>query len=389
MIGLGMFLKKTIEQNSALIAAAIDLHQRGQILPDTYVLDLDTLLANAAAMQTTAAENDVHLYFMLKQLGRNPVVAAKLMELGYEGAVAVDFKEALAMVDAGIPLGNVGHLVQTPKAALRKILAAKPQVVTVFSIEKAQEISDLCAQLGTEQKLMLRVIGEEDMQYSGQCGGFCLAQLPAVATAIAALPHVHIAGLTSFPCFLYDEARGKICPTPNVATLQQAKTVLEGLGVKIEEMNMPSATCCASIPLIKAAGGTHGEPGHGLLGTTPLHAAANCIEKPAMVYVSEISHNFGPRAYCYGGGHYRRSHVREALVGPLAGGRLLQVTPPNDESIDYYFALSENAPVSQPVVMAYRAQVFVTRSTVALVSGIGAGKPVLLGQYTALGHPLG
>ena len=249
-------MKKTIEQNSALVAAAIDLHQRGQILPDTYVLDLDTLLANAAAMQQVAAKNDVHLYFMLKQLGRNPVVAAKLMQLGYDGAVAVDFKEALAMVDAGISLGNVGHLVQTPRAALRKILAAKPQVVTVFSVEKAQEISAVCGQLGTEQKLMLRVIGQQDMQYSGQCGGFYLSQLPAVAAAIAALPNVRIAGLTSFPCFLYDEARGEICPTPNVATLQQAKAILAGLGVEVEQMNMPSATCCASIPQIKAAGGT-------------------------------------------------------------------------------------------------------------------------------------
>ena len=63
-------------------------------------------------------------------------------------------------------------------------------------------------------------------------------------------------------------------------------------------------------------GGNCGEPGHGLTGTTPLHAA--CAEEPeipAIVYVSEVSHNFQGKAYCYGGGHYRRSHVKQALVG--------------------------------------------------------------------------
>ena len=42
-----MFLEKTIRRNPQLIEACLDLHQRGQILPDTYVIDLDALIANA------------------------------------------------------------------------------------------------------------------------------------------------------------------------------------------------------------------------------------------------------------------------------------------------------------------------------------------------------
>ena len=44
--------------------------------------------------------------------------------MGYVGAVCVDFREALTMVENQIPLGNVGHLVQIPRAALKKILRA-------------------------------------------------------------------------------------------------------------------------------------------------------------------------------------------------------------------------------------------------------------------------
>ena len=46
--------------------------------------------------------------------------------------------------------------------------------------------------------------------------------------------------------------------------------------------------------------GTHGEPGHGLTGTTPYnthHRSAE--EKIGYVYLSEVSHNYGSSSYCY------------------------------------------------------------------------------------------
>ncbi len=41
-----MFLDVTSRRNPRLLDAAVMLHQTGQILPDTYVLDLDTIEHN-------------------------------------------------------------------------------------------------------------------------------------------------------------------------------------------------------------------------------------------------------------------------------------------------------------------------------------------------------
>ena len=131
------------------------------------------------------------------------------------------------------------------------------------------------------------------------------------------------------------------------------------------------------------------EPGHGLSGTTPLHAYRACDEKPCVVYVSEISHNFEGNAYCYGGGFYRRSHVKHALVGTkYTQMKEVEVTPPTLESIDYYFGLNEICNVNDTVLMAFRFQIFVTRSNVCLIEGIHQGSPKIVGMYTSQGEVL-
>ena len=67
------------------------------------------------------------------------------------------------MVENNVPIGNVGHLVQIPRAALKKILSAKPKIVTVYSLEKAREISRVCTELGLHRQLMRRFLGENDL----------------------------------------------------------------------------------------------------------------------------------------------------------------------------------------------------------------------------------
>ena len=385
-----MFLRAVMERNQPLVRLGIEWQQKGVILPDTYLLDYDTIVDNARQIKEAGEANGVENFFMLKQIGRNPLIARALTELGFGGAVCVDFREALTMIAHGIPIGNVGHLVQVPRAALAKILAAKPRIVTVYSLEKAQEISTVCAGLGLRQKLMLRVLGQQDMLYPGQYGGFGLDQLEAAVHAIEALPNVEVGGVCSFPCFLYDEAAGDILPTPNLTTVQRAAQMLEALGYRDLMLNTPSATCVHSIPKIAKAGGTHGEQGHGLTGTTPYHAAhPDAAERPGYLYVSEISHNLGAKSYCYGGGHYRRGHMQEALVGTgLEDAKLVPVTPPDDSSIDYHFELQQNCPVSAAAVMAFRTQFFVTRSRVAVVKGLSQGRPELAGLYSAVGDPV-
>lgn len=69
-----MFLNKTLELNSRLIETAVQLHQTGKVLPDTYLVDIDQLLYNAKSILNEANKQHIELYYMLKQVGRNPYI---------------------------------------------------------------------------------------------------------------------------------------------------------------------------------------------------------------------------------------------------------------------------------------------------------------------------
>ena len=383
-----MFLRRLLETNWALAEVALAWQRDATLLPDTYVIDLDAVLENAELMLDEADRHDVRLYFMLKQLGRNPLVARRLAELGFDGAVCVDAREALVMAGSGVPLGNVGHLVQTPVAALGRVLAARPDIMTVYSVEKAAQIGAEAERQGFVQDVMVRVIGEHDLLYPGQYGGFALAGFERALDELERVPGIRVAGVCSFPCLLFSPEEGDVVALPNALTVRAAAEVLRARGCERVEVNMPSASCCHTIALVAQLGGTHAEPGHGLTGTTPYHAArADARERCGYVYVSEVSHNLDGRAYCYGGGHYRRGHAQAALVGTsLDDAREVAVRPPSDESIDYHFELSETARVGDGVLMCFRTQMFVTRSEVAVVSGISSGAPRLEGVFDTQGR---
>ena len=384
-----MFLEKLIERNPKLIECAFKLHEEGKLLPDTYILDLDSILYNAKEMKKEADRYGVELYFMLKQIGRNPLIGQELMKLGFKGAVAVDYREALTYIENGIHLSNVGHLVQIPKAAMDQIISAKPDYVTVYSYEKILEIDEAARRCSTNQKLLIRISDQDSQLYSGQIGGFHSDELEELFCKIDALNNVSVGGLTVFPALLYSEEENAILPTANIKAMDRARKIALEHGYQGLNINLPSATCCASIPLIGELHGTSGEPGHGLTGTTPLHKHSEQIEVPAYVYVSEISHQFDGKSYCYGGGHYRRGHMENALVGKdLNSATMTKVTAPDNDSIDYHFELKDTFPVGECVLMAFRTQIFTVRSQVAVVSGIQSGKPELLGLYSPLGERL-
>lgn len=383
-----MFLDRLVETNRPLAELALAWEADGTVLPDTYLIDLDMICRNASLMKAAADDAGISLYFMLKQLGRNPILGHRLAELGLSGAVCVDFREALVMAEAGVPLGNVGHLVQTPHAALGRILAARPEIMTVYSIEKAREIGAEAKHQGFVQPIMLRVLGSDDTLYSGQYGGFELARLERAVDELERVAGVRIAGVCSFPCLLFSEKTDELEPQPNAQTVREAAELLEARGYEGLQLNMPSASCTHSVPIVAALGGTHMEPGHGLSGTTPYHAAhPDEPEGVAYAYVSEVSHSLGEASYCYGGGHYRRGHLRSALVGrSLDVACRVEAIPPTDESIDYHFELSRTLPVGEPVLMCFRTQLFVTRSEVAVVSGLSEGRPCLEGVFDTQGR---
>ena len=382
-----MFLNKLKENNPELIEYAFKLSRNGDILPDTYVLDLDAIIENGRQMVEVAKPLNIDLFFMLKQIGRNPFIAKQLIDIGFKGCIAVDYKEALLMIENGIHISNVGHLVQIPDKAMDKIIASRPDFVTVYSLDIIKQINDAAIRNNIKQKVLIRISDDDAMMYSGQVAGFDSRQLEDVLVFINDLSNVEFGGITVFPALLFDEKENKLMPTDNMKSVERAKAYLDSRGYKDYDVNLPSASCCASIPLIKQLGGTSCEPGHGLTGTTPLHAVSNQKEKQAYVYVSETSHNYNGKSYCYAGGHYRRSHMSNCLVGTsLKNSVMCNVKAPSDESIDYTFELDRSFDKGLTCLMAFRTQLFVTRSDVALVKGLSENNPQLVGLYTCLGE---
>lgn len=381
-----MFVNKLQKENPQFVQALVQLHQEGKLLPDSYVIDLEQFRANAAAIKAAADEKGIRLYFMLKQIGRNPVLGRILTDMGYAGAVVVDFKEAQVMMRHNIPIGNIGHLVQIPEAMVEEVVAYGPEVITVYTADKVRSISRAAQKLGKTQSILIRVYDDNDMIYSGQTAGISLADLPAFLAEIRDLPGIQVAGITSFPCFLYDEKAEDIVSTPNLQTVLNAKQILVDNGIQPRVINTPSTTSVRTLELMAQAGCNCGEPGHGLTATTPAHVHRDLPEKSCIAYVSEVSHNFDGLGYCYGGGFYRRGHVENALVGRNGKAlRAMKVIPPSAESIDYHFGLSQECAVGETVIMAFRFQIFVTRSDVVLLEGIRQGQPKVVGVYDSLG----
>lgn len=382
-----MFLEKTIKRNKILIDKAIEFHRDKKILPDSYVIDLDTLLDNAKKMLDLAREKNIKLLFMLKQLGRNPYIAKKLVELGYEGAVVVDFNEARVMMDNDIPIGNVGNLVQIPEAMIDEIVGYAPGVITVFSLEKLKSIDRSAKKFDRVQNVILRVYSDNDTMYPGQEAGINIDDIEDFIGQSKSLENIRIVGVTSFPAFLFNSEEVKIEKKENFNTIFAAKRKLEEMGLSIEHINLPSATCIENLKANFSGENLVGEPGHGLSGTTPMHAVCDLEEKPCVIYLSEISHNFKGRAYAYGGGYYRRSHVKNCLVFEDKKGIKDQVLQMDNESIDYYFQLKNEHKVGSPVIMAFRFQIFVTRSRVVLLENLDKDCKIV-GVYDSLGKEL-
>ncbi|MFV8756893.1 alanine racemase, partial [Yersinia enterocolitica] len=341
-------------------------------------MDVDQVKQNASLLLETATRYGITLYLMSKQFGRNPLLCKLLLKCGYQGIVAVDFKEARQLYQYNLPVAHVGHLVQIPSAMVDEVVSRQPEVITVYSIDKAREIAAAAVRQNKEQALLLKVCHHGDLVYPGQEAGFSLDELPTVIREIKTIPGIRLVGVTHFPCMLFDNEKGKTLPSPNLNTLIEAKSILEQQGIKVEQVNGPSATGVESLPQLAKWGVTHAEPGHSLTGTMPSNQQGNQPEHVAMLYLTEVSHCHQGKSYCYGGGYYRRGHLNNALVYDQQWHTAKVVSPAND-SIDYTLGLTEPFTIGSPVVMCFRTQIFVTRSDVVLVAGIQSGHPTLLG----------
>ncbi|RII09560.1 hypothetical protein DSC45_30140 [Streptomyces sp. YIM 130001] len=384
-----MFLNTLLARNPGLADAAAALHASGAIPPDTYVIDLDAVEENARLLAETAERLGLGLWFVVKQVGRNPELI-KAVARHIPRYAAIDVPEARTLHAAGAEPGNLGHLVQIPRRALPELLATRPETVTVFDTANARAVSEAARALGFVQDILIRVEGAAGSVYPGQEGGVPLADIDAFAAAAEQLEGVRIGGVTAFPCVLCDAETGVPRPTRTFELAREAHARLAARGHTGLRLSAPSATSVSSLPLLAQLGATHGEPGHALTGTTPQHAIdPHQPEKPGYVYVTEVAHTLADgRPAVFGGGFYPRAGIKDALL-PRTGERLRVEDAPAG-NIDYYRLLARPSAGVEPgdtALLAFRTQIFVTRSTVAVVAGLSAGAPRLVGRYDALGRP--
>ena len=392
-----MFLQTIKERNPMLIKTAVEWHQAKLIPTNTWLFDLDTIRDNAEALYKAKVKYGLETYIMTKQHNRNPMINKVAIQEGLNGTVCVDQQCCLMMERYGVTTGHVGHLNQIPMREIPRVLKLRPQVWTVFSVEHAKAISDEAGKLGMKQDILLRVYREGDIFFSGQEGGFRFDELLEKARKIMTFPNVTIVGTVSFPCFKYNGSEGEVAePSPNMATIcEGAELLRDKLGIEIKQINAPGNTSSITFPILKAAGATHVEPGHGLLGTTPNHRLIpNLPERPSYCYVSEITHKYEGMAYAHGGGLWQdifdNNFKYKALVGSdpdtIMNNELNWERVP--QIIDYHAPLleGEKAKVGDTAIFGFRTQMQMTRSWVAISSGLSKGKPELVGLFDNAGH---
>ncbi|QDC02485.1 alanine racemase [Mesorhizobium sp. 8] len=394
-----MFLDILRRRNPAFVEAAMALHQQGKLPANAYVIDLDTVEGNARVLKEEADRHGLKVFAMTKQVGRSSSFCRALMRGGIDRAVAVDMACARATHKAGLRLGHLGHLQQVARhEAAAAAGAFRPDYWTVFNETKAVEAGAGAKTAGYTQALLARVQAKGDTFYRGHEGGFAADGIAAVADRLDAVDGGRFAGITTFPALLFDHESRKVKPTHNLATLTKAADALAKAGRKDVEINAPGTTSSVMLAALADAGATQCEPGNGLHGTTALHVMEDLPELPAVLYLTEVSHLSGGKAYCFGGGFYIDpifpAYDVKTIVGAeptTAAAALRSVEVPPPSAIDYYAMIDATGPTApkpgDTAVFGFRGQAFVTRAYVVGVSGISTGAPKVETIENAFGEP--
>ena len=395
-----MFLRPLLDRNPRLVQAAIELHQAGEIPANSCVLDLDAIESNTAVLCGRARELGLTVYAMTKQLGRAPGALAAMARGGVDGFVAVDMACARPIVRDGHGLGHLGHLVQVPWAETAEAAGLEPDYWTVFSENKAAQAAAAAHRLGRSQRMLVRVFSDGDQFYPGHEGGVALEDLPAVIDLIAGTQGAEFAGLTTFPALLFDPATGGARLTPNVETLARAAEIAHRHPACPErlEINSPGTTSTEVLAMLASSGATQVEPGHGLTGTTPLHAVQDLPERPAVLYLSEVAHIHQGVPLCFGGGLYVDPVFGDYEVRTVvahdpseASTEPVPVDMPDPAGIDYYARLHprghRTVAEGATVIFGFRVQSFVTRALVVGLAGVSEGEPRVTGVWNGFGDP--
>lgn len=392
-----MFIDGLVQRNPDLVRATVELHQRGDLPPGSYVIDLDVLYENAVVLCEEAKRLGLSVLAMTKQFGRNPIAIQTLERAGVETFVAVDMGCADAIDRAGAHLGHLGHLVQVPKHQAARAAELKPDYWTVFDLNKAEEAGAAGRATGREQAILARIFGPGDLMFESHAGGFDADEIEQVASILSEVEGCRFAGVSTYPALAFNRQSEQVEATSNLATVGAAAAKLEELGYGHMEVNAPGVTSTAVLKILADAGATQVEPGHGFTATTPLHAVTELVERPAIAFLSEISHLSSGSAYCFGGGLYQCIDTIPGKLGALVGSdpdealshrALAHLT--DYQTIDFYGRLTPEdgtrMQAGDSVVFCFRPQVFYTRALVAPVSGIASGRPKVEGIFDSQGR---
>lgn len=390
-----MLAQRIIETNPKLIDAAVELHQLGALPANSFLFDLDVIGENARMQATEAKRLGLTTYLMTKQIARNPLVTRVALANGIDKTVAVDVQCARMLARYDIPIGHMGQISQIPRHQIDWAVAQHPDVITLYSLQAAEWVSAAAARIGRLQHVLVRVWDEGDVFFDGQEGGFRADEFVEAVRAIDALPNLVVVGATSFPAMEYsfDIERMPPQPLPNLATVRTAlERARADLGLELPELNAPGNTSVETMRTLREGGATQVEPGHGLCGTTiPQMMLGSAHERPAYVYVSEISHHFRDYAYAFGGGIW-------ALLGPLfrhwdwtafvgADPETARNNPVDyahvEQVMDYVLPLkpADRCRIGDTVVFPVYAQAQMSRAYTVAVSGVQAGNPIVEGIF--------
>lgn len=303
-------LEKTRRSNPDLIKIATIFHRSGEIPADTYVIDLDILRTNAEKLFREAAKFHMKMYFCTKQIGENPLACRAIVNSGIRDGMATTVDAANSLHRHGFRVGHMGHMGQIPTSEITYVLREiRPEVITIYSVEKARQIAMVASQLGIVQDLLLKMVCNPRLEVEhlsrGTASGFTQEEALHAARRIREMQSVRIAGVTTYPAFAFSLITRKHHASRNFETMVEVVRRMEKeLGIKIEQVNAAGENSVGTMELAARNGATHVEPGHAFTGTLPVNALVeDSPELPGIVYLTEVSHSFCGYPLAYGDGY--------------------------------------------------------------------------------------
>jgi predicted amino acid racemase len=354
-------------------------------------IQLDAVADNARVIADAARRAGLKTFAVTKQDGHEPHMTRLVLDSGFDAVTAVEALQAYRIHRYGFPLGNVGHTSQLPRAEVERILMMNPEFATVYTVEAARHISAACVSLGREQQLYVTVGRPGDGGTHPELfGGWAQDDCVEGIRPILDLPNVSVAGIAQHVTIDYASQDDPYTARPTEAffTALRAREALER-ELRLDSLRINCSGNCNAITagVLAGYGATDIEPGAALVGSGRFHALMDMPERPAQVFVSEITHHWAGYAYAIGGG-FGFVWDMDGTMSPfraIVGTTLEQASaqplefagPPWYDVYGLFHDPDRVARVGDTLLFAHLPQVIMERCYVAAVSGVSTGKPIV------------